>query len=93
MLKIGAIKKQKGKLFYRVTKNGWKWFWASITAKHYFKNPVISAAFKAGTSNTPTQPHLLEKGFGLINQGLSQITQGLTVNMELKKNVNFPHVA
>ena len=77
----GAIKKQKGKSFYRVTENGWKWFWASITSKRYFRNPVISATFKKGTANTPTQPHILEEGLGLINQGLSQITQGLAVNM------------
>ncbi len=69
------------KSFYRVTETGWKWLWASITSKRYFKNPVISATFKAGPSNTPTQPYILEEGLGLINQGLSQITQGLAVNM------------
>jgi len=77
----GAIKKQKSKSFYRVTETGWKWLWASITSKRYFRNPVISATFKIEGSNTPTQPYILEEGLGLINQGLSQITQGLAVNM------------
>ena len=77
----GAIKKQKGKSFYRVTESGWKWLWASITSKLYFRNPVISATFKTDPSRTPTQPHILKEGLGLINQGLSQITQGLAVNM------------
>ena len=77
----GAIQKQKGKSFYRVTETGWKWLWASITSKRYFRNPVISATFKTEGSNTPTQPYILEEGLGLINQGLSQITQGLAVNM------------
>jgi len=77
----GAIKKQKGKSFYRVTTSGWKWLWVSITSKLYFRNPVISATFKTDISSTPTQPHILEEGLELINQGLSQITLGLTVNM------------
>lgn len=76
-----VIEKQKNKSFYRVTDTGWKWLWASITSKCYFKNPVISATFKTGASNCPTQPHILEEGLGLINQGLNQITQGLAVNM------------
>ena len=76
-----AIKKQKGKSFYRVTETGWKWLWASITSKCYFRNPVISATFKTEGSKPPTQPYILEEGLGLINQGLSQITQGLAVNM------------
>ena len=77
----GAIKKQKGKSFYRVTESRWKWLWVSITSKRYFRNPVISAIFKTEDSNTSTQPYILEEGLGLINQGLSQITQGLAVNM------------
>ena len=77
----GAIKKKKNKSFYRVTETGWKWLWASITSKHYFRNPVISATFKTDPLKIPTQPHILEEGLGLINQGLSQITQGLAVNM------------
>ena len=81
MVARGVIKKQKGKSFYRVTETGWKWLWASITSKRYFKNPVISATFKTGDLNSPTQPHILEEGLGLINQGLNQITQGLAVNM------------
>jgi len=28
-----------------------------------------------------TQPYILEQGVNLINKGLSQITQGLAVNM------------
>jgi len=77
----GVIQKQKNKSFYRVTPIGWKWLWASICSKHYFRNPVISATFKTGTQNLPTQPYILEEGLGLINQGLNQITQGLAVNM------------
>lgn len=77
----GAIIKQKNKSFYRVTEKGWKWLWASITSKRYFRNPVISAAFKTRASNTPTQSHILEEGLGLVNQGLSQITQGLAINV------------
>jgi len=49
LLVRGAIKKQKNKSFYRVTPIGWKWLWASITSKRYFRNPVISAVFKTGT--------------------------------------------
>lgn len=77
----GAIKKQKNKSFYRVTETGWKWLWTSITSKRYFRNPVISATFKTGNQNSPTQPYILEQGLNLINQGLSQITQELAVNM------------
>ena len=84
MLKLicrGVIQKQKDKSFYRVTPLGWKWLWASICSKHYFKNPVISACFKNMPEKTATQPYILEQGLGLINQGLNQITQGLAVNM------------
>lgn len=77
----GAIKKQKNKSFYRVTETGWKWLWTSITSKSYFRNPVISATFKTEASKNPTQTHILEDGLRVINQGLSQITQGLAVNM------------
>jgi hypothetical protein len=38
-----------------VTESGWKWLWASITSKRYFRNPVISATFKTDPSGTPTQ--------------------------------------
>jgi hypothetical protein len=76
----GAIKKQNGKSFYRVTESGWKWMWTTITARHYFKNPVISASFKCNCYAAPNQPSELEKGLGLVNQGLSQITRALAVN-------------
>jgi len=75
----GAIKKQKNKSFYRVTENGWKWLWASICSKQYFKNPVISATFKTEPSNSPEQPYILEEGLSNINQGLDLITQGLAM--------------
>ena len=81
LLVRGAIKKQKNQSFYRVTDFGWKWLWASITSKCYFRNPVISATFKTGNQNISTQPYILEQGLNLINQGLNQITQGLAVNM------------
>jgi len=81
LLVRGAIKKQKNQSFYRVTDLGWKWLWASITSKRYFRNPVISATFKTGNQNISTQPYILEQGLNLINQGLNQITQGLAVNM------------
>ena len=81
LLVRGAIKKQKNQSFYRVTDLGWKWLWASITSKRYFRNPVISATFKTGNQNISTQPYILEQGLNLINQGLNQITHGLAVNM------------
>ena len=74
-----AIKKQNGKSFYRVTESGWKWMWASITSKHFFKNPVISAYLKCNCYTGPDQPSKLEEGLGLVNQGLSQITRELAV--------------
>jgi predicted transcriptional regulator len=77
----GVIQKKKDQSFYRVTPLGWKWLWASICSKHYFKNPVISATFKTMPTKSSTQPYILEQGVNLINQGLSQITQGLAVNM------------
>ena len=43
--------------------------------------PVTSATFKTGDSHPPTQPHILEEGLGITNQGLNQITQGLAINM------------
>jgi len=76
-----VIVKQKSKSFYRVTDTKWKWLWASITSKNYFKNPVISATFATEALNTSTQPYILEEGLELINKGLSQITKGLAVNM------------
>ncbi|SLM31261.1 conserved hypothetical protein [Desulfamplus magnetovallimortis] len=54
--------------------------WASITARHYFKNPVISASLKCNCYAAPNQPSELEEGLGLVNQGLSQITRALAVN-------------
>lgn len=77
----GAVEKQKNKSFYGVTQTGWKWLWTSITSKCYFRNPVISATFKTDIQNSSTQPYILEEGLALINQGLSQITQGLAVNV------------
>jgi hypothetical protein len=77
----GVIQKKKDQSFYRVTPLGWKWLWTSICSKHYFKNPVISATFKTIPTKSSTQPYILEQGVNLINQGLSQITQGLAVNM------------
>ena len=42
-----------------------------IFYKRYFRNPVIFSHFlKTDPSGTPTQPHILEEGLGLINQGL-----------------------
>ena len=81
LISRGVIQKQKSKSFYRVTQNGWKWLWASICAKQYFKNPVISASFSTEPEKVVIQPYLLEEGLGLINQGLSRITKGLAVNM------------
>ena len=51
------------------------------STKRYFRNPVISATLKTNPSSAPTQPHILEEGLGLSNQGLRQITQGLAANM------------
>ena len=81
LISRGVVKKQKNKSFYRVTPTGWKWLWASICSKRYFKDPLISAAFKTMPEKNVTQPYILEEGLRLINQGLSQITQGLAVNM------------
>jgi hypothetical protein len=41
----------------------------------------FSLTFKTMPTKSSTQPYILEQGVNLINQGLSQITQGLAVNM------------
>jgi hypothetical protein len=81
LISRGVLQKKKHQSFYSVTPFGWKWLWASICSKRYFKNPVISASFKTIPEKNVTQPYILEQGIGLINQGLNHITQGLAVNM------------
>jgi len=81
LISRGAVQKQKNKSFYRVTPTGWKWLWASICSKLYFKNPVIATISKTTPTKLSAQPYILEQGVSLINQGLRQITQGLAMNM------------
>jgi len=75
----GALSKQKNKSFYRVTEIGWKWFWLEICSTDYFKNPMISKAFKKGLLQIPEQPSKIEQAYHLIHSGLSQLTQQLGV--------------
>jgi len=75
----GVVEKLKGQSFYRVTATGWKWLWASITAKRFFKNPVISAALKKQVCKAAAQPSAIEQGFDMLDQGLSRITGELAM--------------
>jgi len=75
----GGLSKLKNKSFYRVTDDGWKWFWLEICSNDYFKNPMISKTFKKGLPQFPEQPSKIEQAYHLIHSGLSQLTQELGV--------------
>jgi hypothetical protein len=75
----GVIQKNKKKSFYRVTRKGWSLLWVEFTARHHFKNPMISKNFKKEAARIVEQPSKIEEAYALIDQGLSQLTQELAI--------------
>ena len=73
------IEKVKGQSFYRVTELGWKYLWLSICSERYFKNPMISRATKNEALRCAEQPSRIEGAYGLIDRGLTQISQELAI--------------
>jgi hypothetical protein len=75
----GVVKKNKSKLFYRVTDTGGKWLQVSIRAERHFKNPMISIGSKTGYCSVPEQPSKIEAAYSMLDQGLSLLTQELAL--------------
>jgi hypothetical protein len=74
-----VVKKKKGKSFYTVTQNGYKWLWLTITSHSHFKEPIISLAYKKEINQSGVQMSKIEESYRLINQGLSILTQELAL--------------
>ena len=75
----GVVKKQKGKSYYMVTKNGWKWLHVTITATCKFANPIISNGWKRESKKLVEQPSKIEAGYQAINQGFDQLAQAFAL--------------
>ena len=69
------IIKVKNRNFYRVTHNGWKWFWIQICSKMYFQDPINSRLLKNEFKNACSQPSKIEQAYNLLDQGLNLFTQ------------------
>jgi len=75
----GVLNKQNNQSFYMVTKKGFSWLWLEICSGNFFKNPMISRIMKNEALQNAAQPSKIEKAFGLIQEGLSQLTQQLAI--------------
>ncbi|MBF0369046.1 MAG: hypothetical protein HQL52_06275, partial [Magnetococcales bacterium] len=75
----GVIKKKKGKSFYIVTPDGWKWALLTIAATMKFANPIISMPCKREAKKLVEHPSQIEKAYQSINQGFCQLTQALAL--------------
>jgi len=79
LLARDLVKKQKNKSFYRVTEQGWKWMWVTITSAAYFANPLISKVWKRQINQVVSQPSEIENAYILINQGLDSFKQAFSM--------------
>jgi len=75
----GVLNKQNNQSFYMVTKKGFSWLWLEICSGNFFKNPMISRIMKNEALQNAAQPSKIEEAFGLIQEGLSQLTQQLAI--------------
>jgi hypothetical protein len=76
----GVLKKHDNQSFYGVTQKGFSWLWLEICSDNYFKNPMISRIIKNDFLQLAAQPSIIEEAFGMIQGGLSQLTQQLAIN-------------
>lgn len=74
-----VVIKLKGKSFYRVIEQGWKWLWLSISSFTHFTNPMISKVLKKQGLSLCTQPSKIEQAYELLNRGLSLYTQEMAM--------------
>jgi hypothetical protein len=81
LLARGLVKKQKNKSFYRVTEQGWKWMWVTITSATYFVNPLISKDWKKQVNQIASQPSEIEEVYALVNQGLDRFAQAFSLTV------------
>jgi hypothetical protein len=65
--------------FYAVTRKGFSYLWLQICSDNFFKNPMISRTLKNDVLRFAAQPTQIEEAFGMIQGGLSQLTQQLAI--------------
>ena len=75
----GIVHKNKRNSFYRVTQKGWSLLWVEFTARHHFKNPMISKNFKKEVASIAEQPSKIEEAYALIDKGLTQLKQEVAI--------------
>jgi len=75
----GVLKKRDNQSFYVVTQNGFSYLWLQICSDNHFKNPMISRTMKNDVLQFAAQPSQIEEAYGLIHQGLSQLTRQLAI--------------
>ncbi len=74
------VEKKKSQSFYRVTALGYKLLFLKYVSNSYFEKPMISMTCRSYDSKNVSQPSKLEKGYDMINEGLSVVTKELFIH-------------